>query len=64
MFIEAAYAGRDVAEYARPFDTVYVSLYKYFNAAGGAILAGPRALLDDIYHTRRMFGGALAQAWP
>ena len=64
LFLEAAYAGRDVAEYARPFDTVYVSLYKYFNAAGGAILAGPRALLDDIYHTRRMFGGALAQAWP
>jgi threonine aldolase len=28
------------ADYAKPFDTVYVSLYKYFNAASGAILAG------------------------
>jgi threonine aldolase len=64
LFIEAAYAGRPVASYAEPFDTVYVSLYKYFNAASGAVLAGPRALLDDLFHTRRMFGGGLYHAWP
>jgi threonine aldolase len=43
---------------------VYVSLYKYFNAPSGAVLAGPRDLLDEMYHPRRMFGGGLAQAWP
>ena len=32
LFLQSAYTGIDVAEYARPFDTVYVSLYKYFNA--------------------------------
>jgi threonine aldolase len=64
LFLEAAYAGRRVADYTAPFDTVYVSLYKYFNAAGGAILAGPRALLDDLFHVRRMFGGSLYEAWP
>ena len=64
LFLQSAYTGTDVAEYARPFDTVYVSLYKYFNAVSGAILAGPRALLDDIYHTRRMFGAGLPGAWP
>jgi threonine aldolase len=64
LFLQAAYTGEDVAVTAKPFDTVYVSLYKYFNAASGAILAGPRALLDPIYHTRRMFGGALYGAWP
>lgn len=64
LFLEAAYAGKDVAEYTQPFDTVYVSLYKYFNAASGAILAGPRDLLDGMYHTRRMFGGGLNHAWP
>lgn len=64
LFLQAAYTGEDVAETSRPFDTVYVSLYKYFNAASGAILAGPRALLDDIYHERRMFGGGLPQVWP
>ena len=64
IFLQSAYEGRDVADYARPFDTVYVSLYKYFNAASGAILAGPRALLDDMYHARRMFGAGLPGAWP
>jgi threonine aldolase len=46
------------------FDTVYVSLYKYFNAAAGAVLAGPRELIVNLYHQRRMFGGSLRQAWP
>jgi len=64
IFLQAAYEGRDVADYAAPFDTVYVSLYKYFNAPSGAILAGPRDLLDGMYHTRRMFGAGLPAAWP
>jgi threonine aldolase len=64
LFLQSGYTGIDVAEYARPFDTVYVSLYKYFNAVSGAILAGPRDLLDGMYHTRRMFGAGLPGAWP
>ena len=64
LFLQAAYTGQSVAETAKPFDTVYISLYKYFNAASGAILAGPRALLDEMYHERRMFGGGLASVWP
>ena len=64
LFLQAAYTGENVAETARPFDTVYVSLYKYFNAASGAILAGPRALLEGMYQERRMFGGGLNHAWP
>lgn len=64
LFLESAYTGRSVREYAALFDTVYVSLYKYFNAGSGAILAGPKALLADLYHTRRMFGGGLPHVWP
>jgi len=64
IFLQSAYEGRDIADYTRPFDTVYVSLYKYFNAASGAILAGPRTLLNDMYHVRRMFGAGLPEAWP
>jgi threonine aldolase len=64
LFLEAAYSGENVADYARPFDTVYVSLYKYFNAASGAILAGPRDIIDGMYHGRRMFGGGLNHVWP
>ncbi|HYP14879.1 MAG TPA: beta-eliminating lyase-related protein [Bryobacteraceae bacterium] len=64
VFVESAYTKRPVKDYAVLFDTVYVSLYKYFNAASGAILAGPKDLIADMYHERRMFGGALQQAWP
>jgi len=64
LFLQAAYTGENVVETAKMFDTVYVSLYKYFNAASGAILAGPANLLDGMYHDRRMFGGGLNMSWP
>ncbi len=64
LFIASAYTGITPAEYAAPFDTVYVSLWKYFNSLNGAILAGPSALLDGMFNVRRMFGGALWNAWP
>jgi threonine aldolase len=64
LFLATPYTGIAPQTYAALFDTVYVSLYKYFNAAGGAVLAGPRDLLADLYHQRRMFGGSLRQAWP
>src|SRR2546426_988572 len=64
IFLASAYTGISPAQYASLFDTVYVSLYKYFNAASGAILAGPKRLLDGLYNTRRQFGGGLAHAWP
>jgi threonine aldolase len=64
LLIESVYTGIAPAEYAGLFDTVYVSLYKYLNAAAGAVLAGPRAMLDGLYHQRRMFGGGLPHVWP
>lgn len=64
MLIASAYTGIAPAEYAAPFDTVYISLYKGLNAVSGAILAGPRKLLENLYHTRRMFGGGMPQVWP
>jgi threonine aldolase len=64
LFLARPYTGIAPQTYAALFDTVYVSLYKYFNAAGGAVLAGRRHLLDNLYHQRRMFGGGLRQAWP
>jgi threonine aldolase len=64
LFIASAYTGITPAEYSAPFDTVYVSLWKYFNCGIGAILAGPRSVLDGMFHARRMFGGNLAAGWP
>jgi threonine aldolase len=63
LFIASAYTGISPAEYSAPFDTVYVSLWKYFNGGIGAILAGPKRALDGMFHTRRMFGGNLATGW-
>jgi threonine aldolase len=63
LFIASAYTGISPAEYAAEFDTVYVSLWKYFNCGIGAILAGPKRVLDGMFHTRRMFGGNLAVGW-
>jgi threonine aldolase len=64
LFLASGHSGMPVREYAALFDTVYVSMYKYFNAASGAVLAGPRNLLENLFHTRRMFGGGLNHAWP
>jgi threonine aldolase len=63
LFIASAYTGISPAEYAAQFDTVYVSLWKYFNCGIGAILAGPKRVLDGMFHVRRMFGGNLAAGW-
>ncbi len=64
LYLAAGYSGVPVREYAALFDTVYISMYKYFNAASGAILAGPRSLLENLYHPRRMFGNGLSHVWP
>jgi threonine aldolase len=63
LFIASAYTGISPAEYSAAFDTVYVSLWKYFNCGIGAILAGPKRVLDGMFHVRRMFGGNLATGW-
>ena len=64
LFIASAYTGIAPRDYAAHFDTVYVSLWKYFNAGQGAILAGPKKTLEGMFHVRRMFGGNLAAGWP
>lgn len=63
IFGEAAVSGISVKEYSALFDTVYVSLYKYFNSIAGAILAGPASMIDGLHNERRMFGGGLRSAW-
>lgn len=64
LFNASAHTGISPKEYATLFDTVYISLYKDFNAASGAILAVSAEFCRDLYHTRRMFGGSLSNAWP
>ena len=63
LYMMAAASGIPAREYAALFDTVYVSLYKYFGAPFGAILLGDSKWIDGMYHTRRMFGGGLSHAY-
>ena len=64
LFNAPWHAGKSIAEFTALFDTVYVSLWKCFNAASGAILAGSKQFTEGLFHVRRMFGGSLPQAWP
>ncbi|MGH7492847.1 MAG: threonine aldolase family protein [bacterium] len=64
LFNVPQHSGRKIEEYTALFDTVYVSLWKCFNAASGAMLAGSKQFTEGLYHVRRMFGGSLPQAWP
>jgi len=63
LYMASAYSGISPSAFAAHFDTVYVSLWKYFNAGSGAILAGSAAMVEELYHTRRMFGSGLPAAW-
>lgn len=62
--VVAAYTGRDMADFAAAFDTVYVSLYKCFNSLSGGILAGDEEVIGRLRHWRRRNGGGMAQLWP
>lgn len=64
LFIQCVHTDIHPSKYSACFDTVYTSLYKCFNAASGAILAGPKSFTKDLYHTRRMFGGGMPWVWP
>ena len=62
--VAAQAAGRGVARFCAPFDSVYLSLWKMLGLPFGAALAGSAAMLADIEHDRRRHGGALPQLWP
>lgn len=63
LYIASAWTGRGIRAFCAPFDTVYVSLYKYFGAPFGAVLAGPAEMIDGLHHERRRQGGGLNQVW-
>jgi len=63
LFLASAYTGISPAKYAALFDTVYVSMYKYFNAPFGAILSGPASLIAKVEALRHQFGSLIYQGW-
>lgn len=63
LHLAAAFTGISVAEYAKHFDTVYISLYKYLGALGGAMLCGDKVVIDKMRHLIKVHGGAVYQNW-
>jgi len=63
LFIASGYTGISIKEYASYFDTVYISLYKYFGATGGAILSGPKEIIDRMPHLIKVHGGLMYGNW-
>ena len=63
LYMMAAATGINPKSYVGLFDSVYVSLYKYFGAPYGAILAGKAEFIDGLYEDRRMFGGGLMSSY-
>ncbi|MFS8198953.1 threonine aldolase family protein (plasmid) [Streptomyces sp. CWNU-52B] len=59
-----AHFGRSLAEIADLADSVYVSFYKSLGGFGGAVLAGPRTLVDEAKAWRHRYGGQLLQQFP
>ncbi|MCI0708790.1 MAG: beta-eliminating lyase-related protein [Chloroflexi bacterium] len=56
--------GRDYAEIAGQFDSVYVSFYKIMGGIAGAILAGPDDFIREAKIWQRRHGGNLVQMYP
>lgn len=64
LHLASAYSGISVKEYSSYFDTVYISLYKYLGATGGAILCGDKVVIDQMPRLMKIFGGTVFGAWP
>lgn len=63
LLLNSGAEGFTPARYAAPFDTVYVSLYKYLGAPFGAILAGTKATIAKARDMRHVFGGTIFHGW-
>jgi threonine aldolase len=56
--------GRDLAEIAGLFDTVYVSFYKALGGLTGCCVAGPEDVMAEVKEWRTRHGGRLFALWP
>ncbi|MFT3822383.1 MAG: aminotransferase class I/II-fold pyridoxal phosphate-dependent enzyme [Chitinophagaceae bacterium] len=63
IYMATTWTGNTVKEYAAYFDTVYISLYKYLGASGGAILCGDKAVIDKMTHLIKIHGGSMYGNW-
>jgi threonine aldolase len=63
LFMTTAWSGTSIKDHASYFDTVYISLYKYLGASGGAILCGDAAVIEKMPHLIKIHGGNMFGNW-
>jgi len=63
LYMASAWSGVSIKEYTSYFDTVYISLYKYLGASGGAILCGEKSLIEKMPHMIKIHGGNMFGNW-
>jgi len=63
LYLASAFSGVSIQEYASYFDTVYISLYKYLGAHGGAVLCGDKAVIGKMEHLIKVHGGTVYSNW-
>jgi threonine aldolase len=63
LLLMSGMPGFSVKGYCEPFDTVYVSLYKYLGAPFGAVLSGSKPLMAKARALRHIFGGTIYHGW-
>lgn len=63
IYMATAWGGMSVKEYASYFDTIYISLYKYLGASGGAMLCGSKDVIDKMPHLVKIHGGNMFGNW-
>lgn len=64
LHMATAFTNSTVKEYSSYFDTVYMCLYKYLGAPGGAVLCGDKSLIDQMHHLIKIHGGSVFTNWP
>ena len=64
LHMASAYSGISIKEYASYFDTIYLSLYKYFGASAGAMLCGDAETISQMANLIKICGGNMASNWP
>lgn len=63
LHMATAFTHSSVKEYAQCFDSVYMCLYKYLGATGGAVLCGDKAFIDQMHHLIKIHGGGIFTNW-
>ena len=57
----AVASGHSVAEYCKHYDSAWLAFTKGLGCPIGAVLAGSKDFVEEAWHFKRMFGGAMRQ---